>query len=143
MGEAAPFRHWQRQIESAQAYRHATLRFVTASETIAALTAALAAEGEARQQAEALVDYYKLQIAGCGASSNPLGRGRKLLDQLELQLEEAAAIVAEDEIIAAPVGSWGGAPLVARSASSGTESIAIVQISNRRDGCSMLRLHNR
>jgi hypothetical protein len=24
-----------------------------------------------------------------------------------LQLEEAAAIVAEDEIIAAPVGSWG------------------------------------
>ena len=34
-------------------------------------------------------------------------RGRHLLDQLELQLEEAAAIAAEDEIIAAPVGSWG------------------------------------
>jgi transposase len=80
---------------------------VTASETIAALTAALAAEGEARQQAEALVDYYKLQIARLWREQQSSGRGRKLLDQLELQLEEAAAIVAEDEIIAAPVGSWG------------------------------------
>ena len=32
-------------------------------------------------------------------------RGRKLLDQLELQLEEAAASAAEDEIAAAPAGS--------------------------------------
>ena len=81
---------------------------------IAALTAALAAEREARQQAEArasgaeaLVAYYKLQIAKLrreqyGQSSE---RGRKLLDQLELQLEEAAASAAEDELAAAPVGS--------------------------------------
>lgn len=87
---------------------------MTASETIAALTAALAAEREARQQAEArasgaeaLVAYYKLQIAKLrrdqyGQSSE---RSRKLLDQLELQLEEAAASAAEDEIAAAPVGS--------------------------------------
>jgi transposase len=89
-------------------------RVVTASETIAALTAALAAEREARQQAEArasgaeaLVAYYKLQIAKLrreqyGQSSE---RGRRLLDQLELQIEEAAASAAEDEIAAAPVGS--------------------------------------
>jgi transposase len=87
---------------------------VTTSETIAMLTAALAAEREARQQAEArasgaeaLVAYYKLQIAKLrreqyGQSSE---RGRKLLDQLELQLEEAAAAAAEDEIAAAPAGS--------------------------------------
>jgi transposase len=87
---------------------------VRASETIAALTAALAAEREARQQAEArasgaeaLVAYYKLQIAKLrreqyGQSAE---RGRKLLDQLELQLEEAAASAAEDEIATAPVGS--------------------------------------
>ena len=87
---------------------------MTTSETIAALTAALAAEREARQQAEArasgaeaLVAYYKLQIAKLrreqyGQSSE---RGRKLLDQLELQLEEAVASAAEDEIAAAPVSS--------------------------------------
>lgn len=81
---------------------------------IAALTAALVAEREARQQAEArasgaeaLVAYYKLQIAKMrreqyGQSSE---RGRQLLDQLELQLEEAAASAAEDEIAATPVGS--------------------------------------
>jgi transposase len=81
---------------------------------IAALTAALASEREARQQAEArassaeaLVAYYKLQIAKLrreqyGQSSE---RGRKLLDQLELQLEEAEASAAEDEIAAAPAGS--------------------------------------
>ena len=78
---------------------------------IAALTAALAAEREARQQAEArassaeaLVAHYKLVIAKLkreqyGQSSE---RGRKLLDQLELQLEEAAASAAEDEAAAAP-----------------------------------------
>lgn len=92
---------------------------MTASETIAALTAALAAEREARQQAEArasgaeaLVAYYKLQIAKLrreqyGQSSE---RG-KLLDQLELQLEEAAAAAAEDEIAAAPVGGTTVHPL--------------------------------
>ena len=85
-------------------------RAVTASDTIAALTAALAAEREARQQAEAraasaeaLVAYYKLQIAKLrreqyGQSSE---RSRQLLDQLELQLEEAAASAAEDATAAA------------------------------------------
>jgi transposase len=79
-----------------------------------ALKAALAAEREARHQAEvraasaeALVAYYKLQIAKLrreqfGQSSE---RGRKLLDQLELQLEEAAASAAEDDIAAAPLAS--------------------------------------
>jgi transposase len=79
-----------------------------------ALKAALAAERAARQQAEArassaeaMVAYYKLQIAKLrreqyGQSSE---RSRKLLDQLELQLEEAAASAAEDEIAAAPAGS--------------------------------------
>jgi transposase len=92
----------------------ATIAIVTASETIVALTAALAVEREARQQAEArasgaeaLVAYYKLQIAKLrrdqyGQSAE---RSRKLLDQLELQLEEAAASAAEDEIAAAPAGS--------------------------------------
>jgi transposase len=84
---------------------------VTTSETIDALTAALLAEREARQQAEArasgaeaLVAHYKLLIAKLrreqyGQSSE---RGRKLLDQLELQLEEAAANAVEDEAAAAP-----------------------------------------
>lgn len=87
---------------------------MTTSATIEALTAALAAEREARQDAEArasgaeaLVAYYKLLIAKLrreqyGQSSE---RGRKLLDQLELQLEEAAAGAAEDEVAAAPAGS--------------------------------------
>jgi len=82
-----------------------------AAETIDALTAALAAEREARQQAEAracgaeaMVAHYKLLIAKLrreryGQSSE---HGRKLLDQLELQLEEAAASVAEDEAVAVP-----------------------------------------
>ena len=86
-------------------------RLVTTSETIEALTAALAAERAARQQAEArasgaeaMVAYYKLLIAKLrreqyGQSSE---RGRKLLDQLELQLEEVAASAAEDETAAAP-----------------------------------------
>ena len=41
----------------------------------------------------------KLRREQYGQSSE---RGRKLLDQLELQLEEAAASAAEDEIAAAP-----------------------------------------
>jgi transposase len=85
---------------------------VTGSETIEALTAALAAEREARQQAEArassaeaMVAHYKLLIAKLkreqyGQSSE---RGRKLLDQLELQLEEAVASAAADEAAAASV----------------------------------------
>jgi transposase len=89
---------------------------VTASETIEALQAALAAERQARQQAEAratvslqptdlirgaeaLIAHYKLLIAKLrreqyGQSSE---RGRRLLDQLELQLEELQANAAEDE----------------------------------------------
>ena len=77
----------------------ATIRLVTTSATIEALTAALAAERAARQEAEArasgaeaLVAYYKLLIAKLrreqyGQSSE---RGRKLLNQLELQLQSAA-----------------------------------------------------
>ena len=73
---------------------------MTASETIEALQAALAAERQARQQAEAratsaeaLIAHYKLLIAKLrreqyGQSSE---RGRRLLDQLELQLEESGS----------------------------------------------------
>jgi transposase len=72
---------------------------------ITALRAALAAEQLARREAEArasgaeaMVAYLKLLIAKLkhdrfGASSE---RGRKLLDQLELQLEKLEAIAAED-----------------------------------------------
>jgi transposase len=86
----------------------------TLPDDIAALQTALAAERAARQQAEArasgaeaMVAYLKLQIAKLrreqyGQSAE---RGRRLLDQLELQLEEAAASAAENEIAAAPAGS--------------------------------------
>jgi len=82
-------------------------------EDIAALKAALVAERAARQQAEvrassaeAMVAHYKLLIAKLkreqyGQSSE---RGRKLIDQLELQLEELAASAAEDEAAAEPTG---------------------------------------
>jgi transposase len=95
---------------------------VTASETIETLTAALAAERAARQQAEArassaeaLVVHYKLLIAKLrreqyGQSSE---RGRQLLDQLELQLEEVAAGAAEDEA-AAPADSMAVRPFTRR-----------------------------
>jgi len=83
----------------------------TIPDDINALKVALVAEREARQQAEArasgaeaMVAHYKLLIAKLrreqyGQSSE---RGRKLLDQLELQLEEAVASAAEDEAAAAP-----------------------------------------
>ena len=76
------------------------------ADDIAALRAALAAEQLARREAEArasgaeaMVAHLKLLIAKLrheqfGASSE---RGRKLLDQLELQLEELEAGAAEDE----------------------------------------------
>ena len=76
-----------------------------------ALRAALAAEQLARREAEArasgaeaMVAYLKLLIAKLrheqfGASSE---RGRKLLDQLELQLEEVQAAAAEDEAALGP-----------------------------------------
>ena len=75
------------------------------------LRAALAAEQLARREAEArasgaeaMVAHLKLLIAKLkhdrfGASSE---RGRKLLDQLELQLEELEAAAAEDEAALAP-----------------------------------------
>ncbi len=77
-----------------------------APDDIEALRAALAAEQLARREAEArasgaeaMVAHLKLLIAKLrhaqfGASSE---RGRKLLDQLELQLEEVQAACAEDE----------------------------------------------
>ena len=73
---------------------------------IAALQTALTAERAARQQAEArasgaeaMVAYLKLLIAKMkrerfGQSAE---RGRKLLDQLELQLEELETTASEDE----------------------------------------------
>ena len=78
---------------------------------IEALRAALAAERLARREAEArasgaeaMVAHLKLLIARLkhdrfGASSE---RGRKLLDQLELQLEELEAACAEDEAALGP-----------------------------------------
>jgi transposase len=90
---------------------------------IAALKAALVAERTARQEAEArassaeaLIAHYKLLVAKLrreqyGQSSE---RGRKLLDQLELQLEEAVASVAEDEVAAAQSGGTAVAPFTRR-----------------------------
>ena len=86
-------------------------------DNIVALKAALAAERTARQEAEArassaeaMVAHLKLMIAKLrreqyGQSSE---RGRKLLDQLELQLEEAVASAAEDDIAAAPAAAHHG-----------------------------------
>jgi transposase len=88
---------------------------------VAALRAALLAEQAARRTAEqrasgaeAIIAHLKLVIAQMrhdrfGASS---GRGRKLLDQFELQLEEAEAAATEDDTAA------GAAPHPARPASS-------------------------
>src|ERR1700731_351032 len=81
---------------------------------IDALRGALAAERAARQQAEArasgaeaMVAHLKLMIARMkreqyGQSSE---RGRHLLDQLELQLEELEASAAEDEAVAMPAAT--------------------------------------
>ncbi len=78
----------------------------TLPDDVATLRAALAAEQLARREAEArasgaeaMVAHLKLLIAKLrheqfGASSE---RGRKLLDQLELQLEELEAGAAEDD----------------------------------------------
>ncbi len=100
-----------------------------ASDEVAALRAALAAEQSARREAEARASgaeamgvHLKLLIAKLrqdrfGASSE---RGRKLLDQMELELEELEAAASEDE---AQVGVTGqdnavassvGAPCAAR-----------------------------
>jgi transposase len=82
----------------------------TASGEISALKAALAAEQAARREAEArasgaeaMVAHLKLRIAKLerdrfGASAE---RSRKLLDQLELQLEELESAATEDDCAAA------------------------------------------
>jgi transposase len=82
----------------------------TIPDDIGALKAALLAERAARREfearasgAEAMVAHLKLLIAKMkrdrfGASSE---RGRKLLDQLEMQLEEFETAAAEDEAAAA------------------------------------------
>ena len=79
---------------------------------IDALQTALTAERAARHQAEvrasgaeAMVAYLKLLIAKMkrerfGQSAE---RGRKLFDQLELQLEELEASATEDIVAAGPV----------------------------------------
>jgi transposase len=84
---------------------------VTTPDEIDALRAALAAEHAARQQAEArasgaeaMVAHLKLLIARMkheryGPSSE---RGQRLLDQMELQLEELEASAAADEAAIAP-----------------------------------------
>ena len=84
---------------------------MTSPNDIAAVQTALTAERAARQQAEArasgaeaMVAYLKLLIAKMkrerfGQSAE---RGRKLLDQLELQLEELEASATEDEVAAGP-----------------------------------------
>src|ERR1700749_2792487 len=81
---------------------------------IEALKTALAAEHRARREAEAraagaeaMVAHLKLLIAKLkhdrfGAASE---RGRKLLDQLELQLEELEATASESATVTAPDGS--------------------------------------
>ena len=70
----------------------------TPPDDIAALRAALAAEQLARREAEAMVAHLKLLVAKLkrdkyGASSE---RGRKLIDQLELELGELVAAASED-----------------------------------------------
>jgi transposase len=84
---------------------------VTTPDEIDALKAALAAERTARQQAEArasgaeaMVAHLKLLIAKMkrdrfGQSSE---RGQRLLDQMELQLEELEASAAEDDAAVIP-----------------------------------------
>ena len=81
----------------------------TVPDDIDALKAALVAERAARREfearasgAEAMVAHLKLMIARFnrdrfGASAE---RGRKLLDQMEMQLEELETTVAEDEAAA-------------------------------------------
>jgi transposase len=83
----------------------------TVPDDIDALKAALLAERAARREfearasgAEAMVTHLKLMIAQFnrdrfGASAE---RGRKLLDQMEMQLEELETGIAEDEAAAAP-----------------------------------------
>ena len=81
----------------------------TLPDDIAALQTALGAECAARQQAEArasgaeaMVAYLKLLIAKLKRArfGQSAERGHKLLDQLELQLEELEASAAEDAVAA-------------------------------------------
>ena len=69
---------------------------------VEALTAALVAERQARQEAEAMVGHLKLVIAKLRRErfGRLAERGGQLLDQLELQLEELEASASEDEFAA-------------------------------------------
>ena len=69
---------------------------------IDALKAAYLSERAARQAAEAMIAHLKLTIAKLNhAKYGPSAeRSRKLLDQMELQLEELEAGVTEDECAA-------------------------------------------
>jgi transposase len=102
---------------------------------IAALQTALFAERAARHQAEArasgaeaMVAYLKLLIAKMkrerfGQSAE---RGRKLLDQLELELEELEASAAEDEVAARHISE------ISNSASSMSLRTAAGAVRRRR-----------
>ena len=91
---------------------HATIAVVTIPELlpdeIDALHAALVAERAARQQAEArasgaetMVAHLKLLIAKMRRERfGPSAERSRLLDQLELQLEELEASATEDEAVA-------------------------------------------
>ncbi len=98
---------------------------------IDALKAALVSERTARQEAEArassaegLVAHYKLLIGRLRREQygQPSERGRKLLDQLELQLEEAAASAAENEIAAAQSEGTTDAPVHPQESGAGAVS---------------------
>ena len=96
---------------------------------VAALQAALAAERLARREAEArasgaeaMVAHLKLLIAKLkhdrfGASSE---RSRKLLDQMELQLEELEAAAAEDEAWAISAARCGKVRVAAQRSMAAT-----------------------
>lgn len=66
------------------------------------LKAALIAERAARQEAQARAAGAEAMVAHLKVLIAKMRRGRKLLDQLELQLEELEASATEDEAAAAP-----------------------------------------
>jgi transposase len=83
----------------------------TVPDDIDALKAALLAERAARREfearasgAEAMVAHLKMMIARFNRDrfTPSAERGRKLLDQVEMQLEELETGIAEDEAAAAP-----------------------------------------
>ena len=112
---------------------------------IDALQTALTAERAARHQAEvrasgaeAMVAYLKLLIAKMkrerfGQSAE---RGRTLLDQMELQLEELEANAAEDETANMPVGPPRVGPSVSHPQEAGARTAAGASAARaRRNAC--------